>query len=47
MWAKDAIYSLYAVGIMGEDGGYITPTAKITRAQTAQMLAAAMAFTES
>ena len=47
VWAKDAIYSLHAVGIMGEDGGYITPTAKITRAQTAQMLAAAMAFTQS
>jgi len=46
VWAKDAIYSLHAVGIMGEESGYITPTAKITRAQTAQMLAAAMEYTE-
>ena len=46
VWAKDAIFSLNAVGIMGSESGYITPTAKLTRAQTAQMLAAAMAYTE-
>ncbi len=46
VWAKDAIYSLHAVGIMNSNQGYMTPTQKITRAQTAQMLAAAMTYTE-
>ena len=44
VWARDAIYSLNAVGIMGSEQGYITPTAKLNRAQTAQMLAAAMEY---
>jgi hypothetical protein len=44
VWAKDAIYSLNAVGIMGSEEGYITPTAKLNRAQTAQMLSAAMEY---
>ena len=44
VWATEAIYSLNAAGIMTGQGGYISPTAKITRAQTAQMLAAAMAY---
>lgn len=46
VWARDAIYSLNAVGIMGTAQGYITPTATITRAQTAQMLAAVMEYVE-
>jgi hypothetical protein len=46
VWARDAICSLNAAGIMGTESGYITPTAHLTRAQTAQMLAAAMAHTE-
>lgn len=46
VWAKDAICTLHAVGIMGSDDGYVTPTANLTRAQTAQMLAAAMKFTK-
>ncbi len=44
VWATEAIYSLGAAGIMTGQGGYITPMAKITREQTAQMLAAAMAY---
>lgn len=44
VWAADAIYSLHSVGIMNGDQGYITPTQKITRAQTAQMLAAVMEY---
>ena len=46
VWATEAIYSLGAAGIMTGQGGYITPMAKITREQTAQMLAAAMAYVE-
>lgn len=45
VWATEAIYSLGAAGIMTGEGGYISPTARITREQTAQMLAAAMAYT--
>lgn len=45
VWATEAIYSLNAAGIMTGQGGYISPVAKLTRAQTAQMLAAAMAYT--
>ena len=47
VWATEAIYSLGAAGIMTGQGGYIAPMAKITRAQTAQMLAAAMAYVEN
>ena len=46
VWAKDAIYSLNSVGIMQSNRGYMTPTAKVTRAETAQMLAAAMEYVE-
>lgn len=46
VWASEAIYSLNAAGIMHSLSGYISPTAKITRAQTAQMLAAAMEYVE-
>ena len=44
VWAKDAIYSLNSVGIMNPSGGYISPTEKLTRAQSARMLAAAMEY---
>ena len=44
VWATEAIYSLGAAGIMTGQGGYITPMARITREQTAQMLAAAMEY---
>ncbi len=46
VWAADAIYSLNAAGILNPEQGYIAPTQKLTRAQTAQMLAAAMAYLE-
>ena len=46
VWASEAIYSLNAAGIMNSHAGYISPTAKITRAQTAQMLTAAMEYVE-
>ncbi len=44
VWASDAIYSLSAAGIMSGEGGYITPTSKVTREQTAEMLAATMEY---
>lgn len=44
VWASEAIYSLSAAGIMSSEGGYIAPTAQITREQTATMLASAMAY---
>ena len=37
-WASDAIYSLNHLGIMSAENGNISPSAEITRAQTAQML---------
>lgn len=46
VWASEAIYSLNAAGIMNSRAGYISPVAKITRAQTAQMLTAAMEYVE-
>ena len=44
VWAVDAIYSLNAAGIFSPEQGYLAPTAKLTRAQTAKMLAAVMAY---
>ncbi len=46
VWAKEAIYSLNAAGILNSSGGYIAPTSTLTRAQTAQILAAAMEYVE-
>lgn len=43
-WASEAIYSLSAAGILSATDGYIAPTANLTRAQTAHMLASAMAY---
>lgn len=45
-WASEAIYSLNAAGIMTTQDGYIEASAKLTREQTAQMLAAVMAYME-
>ena len=44
VWAADAIFSLNAVGILTTDSDYITPTAELTREQTAQILAAVMMY---
>ncbi len=44
VWAADAIYSLNAAGILNSDQGYIAPTQTLNREQTAQMLAATMAY---
>lgn len=45
-WASEAIYSLNAAGIMTTLDGYISASAKLTRAQTAGMLAAVMRYVE-
>ena len=44
VWAREAIYSLNAAGILNETDGYIAPTSPLTREQTAEMLAAVMAY---
>ncbi|MBQ8431541.1 MAG: S-layer homology domain-containing protein [Clostridia bacterium] len=44
VWASEAIYSLNAAGIMTSEDGYISATAKLTREQTAQLLAAVMQY---
>ena len=46
VWAKDAIYSLHAVGIMQSDEGAISPTDTLTRAQAAKMLAGVMMYND-
>lgn len=46
VWAREAIYSLNAAGIMSAVNGSIDPTSSLTRAQAAQLLAAAMAYVE-
>ena len=43
-WAVEAVYSLNAAGIMNGQDGYITPSAAVTRAQSAQMLAATLRY---
>ncbi len=40
VWASDAVYSLYSVGILTASDGRISATAKLTREQTAMMLCA-------
>ncbi len=47
VWAADAMYSLNAAGIMTSADGYIAPDASVTRAETAQMLKAVMAYLEN
>ena len=44
VWARDAVYSLYSEGLMECTDGAFAPTAKITRAQTAQLLAAMLEY---
>ena len=44
VWASDALYSLHAEGILSADGGYISPCAKITRAETAEALCSVMKY---
>ncbi|MBQ9784091.1 MAG: S-layer homology domain-containing protein [Clostridia bacterium] len=44
VWATQAIYSLHSVGILLPTGGYIDATDPVTREDTAQMLAAVMAY---
>ncbi len=46
VWAKDAIYSLNALGIMDATDGCIAPNATLTRGETAKMLNAVMTFYE-
>ena len=45
-WASESIYSLNAAGIMVSHDGYISATSKLTREQTAEMLAAVMRYVE-
>ena len=47
VWASEAIYSLNAAGILTPEGGYISATSKLTREQTARLLAAVMQYEES
>ena len=44
VWASDAIYSLHSIGIMTANDGCIDPVSKITREQSAGMLAAIMQY---
>ena len=46
VWAREAIYSLNAAGILNETDGYISPSCKLTREQTAEMLAAVMSYVQ-
>ena len=43
-WAKDAVYSLNAIGMMNASDGYISPTASVTRAEAAELLCAVLRF---
>ena len=43
-WAVEAVYSLHAAGIMNGQDGYIAPTETVTRAQSAEMLAATLRY---
>lgn len=44
VWARESIYSLNAAGILVESDGCISPTARVTRADTADMLFGAMQY---
>ena len=46
VWASEAIYSLNSVGILSASDGYIEAGARMTRAQTAHILAATMEYTD-
>ncbi len=47
VWARDSVYSLNAAGILVESDGCIAPTAKLTRADTAEVLFAVMQYVEN
>ena len=44
VWAQDAVLTLSSIGIMTSTDGNISPLSTITRAQTAELLAAAMRY---
>ena len=44
VWAQDAVLTLGSVGILTSSDGNISPLAKLTRADTAELLAAAMRY---
>lgn len=46
VWAREAVYSLHAAGILSADDGCILATASITREQTARILDAVMRYVE-
>ena len=46
VWAADAIYTLNAAGILTSWDGCIDPASAVSRAQTAEMLAAVMSYLE-
>lgn len=37
-WARDAVYTLNSLGILDDDGGFVSPNAPLTRASLAAML---------
>ena len=39
-WAEDAIASLYVMGILDHENGYVSPDKVLTRGEVAQMLSA-------
>ena len=43
-WAKDAVYSLNAIGMMTAANGYISPTTSVTRGEAAELLCAVLRF---
>ncbi len=46
-WAREAIYSLNAGGILTSEAGYISPDATLTRGMAARLLAAQMEYGEN
>ena len=43
-WAREAVYSLNAIGMMTASDGYISPTASVTRGEAAELLCAVLRF---
>ncbi len=46
VWAADAIFSLYSIGVMTPTDGYIAPTEALTRSEAALMLSKVMQYSE-
>ncbi len=44
MWARSAVYSLSAIGMMNAADGYISPAAKVTRGEAADLLCSVLRF---